>query len=126
MYRLRKMKANDYATARLGVHLHRTKMATVLGGGQPITGVQPLIEFQFVPIQSQSSIFGAIAVLERNDTNLLIATSRHGVLRLECKDGTRAVLSTVPFTYLPGKCRVRHICSNNVLFKCVCGVAPET
>ena len=100
-------------------------MATKLGGGQPITGVQSLIEFQFVPIQSQSSIFGAIAVLERNDTNLLIATSRHGVLRLECKYGTRAVLSTVPFTYLPGKCRVRHICSNIMCYSSVYAVLHQ-
>lgn len=71
------------------------KMAAQLDG--------QLIEVQFVPMQSQSSIYGAVPVLGRNSTSVLVGTSRHGVLQLECKGGTRPVLSTVPFTYLPGK-----------------------
>lgn len=73
-----------------------------------------LIEFQFVPMQSQSSVYGAMAIPGRNSTSLLVATSRHGVLQLECKDGARPVLSTVPFTYLPGKYRIYH-CSSIVI-----------
>ena len=65
--------------------------------------VDGLTEFQFVPIQSQSNIYGVIAIPGRSSMSLLVATNRHGVLMLECKGGTRPVLSTVPFTYLPGK-----------------------
>ena len=80
------------------------KMAAKVDG----FGLGQLVEVQFVPMQSQSSIYGAVAILGRNSNSILVATSRHSVLQLECKGGTRPVLSTVPFTYLPGKRSVYH------------------
>jgi hypothetical protein len=60
-----------------------------------------LHETQFVPLQSQSNIFGMVEVPGKSSSNLLIATLRHGVFLTEYKDRKWPVVSPVPFSYLP-------------------------